>query len=82
MYEVQPMICKEIVEEHWLEFLGWVKQVAEADEERQKKRQEALKEIEPDAARSLTAKEPDIGRYRYYEVSVQQFWNWYITNKV
>jgi hypothetical protein len=86
MYEGQPIICKEIIEENWLEYLGYVKKQADAELERQQKRMEALKDIDNEGySRGLGMVEtkPDYpGEHRYYDININSFWSWYITNKV
>jgi hypothetical protein len=85
MYEGQTLICKGIVEEHWVEYLKFVKKCSEEEEARAKRRMEALKDI--DGVRTSTgnlvaSKEVERPKYRYYDTSIQGFWNWYIANKV
>lgn len=87
MYEGQPLICKEIIEENWLEYLAFVKKQSDDELERQKKRMEALKEIDgAEPAYGLAEKAvntvSDYPSNRYYDISVHSFWNWYVTNKV
>lgn len=86
MYDGQPIICKELIEEHWLEYLSYVKKRSDEDMELSKKRMEALKDIEPShpSLGSQLAAVPATYEpgYRYYDLGISGFWNWYITTKI
>ena len=85
MYEGQLIICQDVIEEHWLEFLAFVKKRTLEEKECAKKRQEALRGLEGDcklqSLSSVSEAMPDRDYY-YYDVSINSFWNWYITNKI
>lgn len=86
MYEGQ-LICKDLIEENWLEYLAYVKKCTEEDDERLKKRQELLGEagIEPSYNNTIQeAKLATVGSLgrRYYDTSLNGFWNWYIAFKI
>ena len=86
MYEGQSLICKELIEENWLEFLSYVKKISNKELERQQKRLEALRalgEFELVSSSNIAAaKEPSGYDHRYYDINLSSFWSWYITNKV
>jgi hypothetical protein len=85
MYEGQTVICQKIIEENWLEYLSWVKKCSDEELERSKKRMEALKDIDgvqPSISNLDAVQKADIGSYRYFDISIQGFWNWYVINKV
>ncbi len=85
MYEGQPIICQNIIEENWLEYLAFVKKRAEEEMERQKRRQEALAEIEQTERNALSnvAEKAEVARdYHYYDLGISGFWNWYISHKI
>jgi hypothetical protein len=88
MYEGQTIICKDVIEDNWLEYLAAVKKQYGEEEERNKKRMEKLAEIDDGAVNtplgalnSAKMAEPGLNR-RYYDISINSFWNWYIENKV
>lgn len=81
------IICKDIIEENWLEYLAYAKKCADEEEERFRKRQELLGEagIEPSYNNTIQeAKLAAVGSLskRYYDIGLNGFWNWYITFKV
>lgn len=86
MYEGQPLICKEIIEDNWLEFLAYIKAVSDKELERQQKRLKALEGLGDSDVVGLgnihAAKEPTDYDRRYYDINLNSFWSWYITNKV
>lgn len=85
MYEGQTLICQSIIEDNWLEFLKYVKARSDNEVELQKKRIKALEGVEgvgPSHSNLVGAVQVSQDDYRYYEISLNSFWNWYITNKV
>jgi hypothetical protein len=86
MYEGQTLICQNLIEDNWLEFLSFIKKQSDEEFERNKKRMSKLAELDdaPDLYPGSLATEPQKmpDGYRYYDVSVNTFWNWYITHKV
>lgn len=87
MYEGQTLICQSIIEDNWLEYLAFIKKQSEEEFERDKKRMEKLAELDdaPEVRTGTLAAEvqkmPAKG-YRYYDISINTFWSWYITHKV
>jgi len=88
MYDGQYLVCKDIVEEYWTDYLRYLKKKSQKDEEQFKKRQEVLKALEP-ACKAIagveevqSACEPVYANYKYYDISLSGFWNWYITEKL
>jgi hypothetical protein len=78
-------ICQNIIEENWLEFLAFTKKRAEREEEFSRMRMEALKDLEDDRSMSgnlAAQKSPAYDGYGYYDISLNSFWCWYISNKV
>lgn len=87
MYEGQQIICKDIVEEHWVEFLTYNKKRMLAEQERHKKRQAALAEIDlPDGGllgqSNIAVQKMMVDEPRYYDISLGRFWDWYIAHKI
>jgi len=93
MYEGTTIICKEIVEENWLEYLAFIKSRALEEDARSEKVRKAIETVAEATRNSVTALEQqkvagayEQGSYRYYDVyydvSLNSFWNWYITEKV
>ena len=80
MYDNQTVICQEIVEANWVEYLAYVKKTNDEQEENRKKRMALLQEMELELSPSnIASAYPD---KRYYDISLMGFWNWYIENKV
>lgn len=86
MYEGQSvLICQNIIEDNWLEFLAFVKKRADEELERQKKRVEALRGLEgtePSTMNLVAVREAGADDMRYYDINVNSFWNWYIIHKI
>lgn len=88
MYEGQPIICKELVEEHWLDFLKFVKQESDKDIERQIRRMEKMAEVDAEFSTvgklqgNLVSTEPSYPEHRYYDLNLNTFWSWYISTKI
>jgi len=82
MYD-QQYICKDIIEENWIEYLKFVKDRTLKEKELAEKRIEVLREIDglqPSVSNLATA-EKVVDNY-YYDFSTNGFWNWYIANKI
>jgi hypothetical protein len=91
MYEGQPIICQSIIEENWLEYLRFVKEQYEKEQERSRKRQEAIAKVEAtegiSGGRGLVGNEvaekvTDPSYHHYYDLNISGFWNWYVSTKV
>ena len=89
MYDgVTLAICKDIVEANWLEYLVYVKRQSDKELERNKKRQEALKSIEgyelttSNTIEGAKLAAVDMDNHRYYDLSLNSFWSWYIQYKL
>lgn len=90
MYEGQTIICQTIVEANWLEYLAYVKKRSDEEIERQVKRQKALAELDEEERQiqlsvvnsEKAALAPGLEHYRYYDMSLQNFWSWYVTFKL
>jgi len=90
MYEGQPIICQSIIEENWVEYLRFVKEQAAKEDERSRKRQEAIAKVEATEGvpsgclpiEQAAEKMADPGYRHYYDLGISGFWNWYVSTKV
>lgn len=85
MYDQNNIVCKDIIEENWLEYLKFIK----AERGKQKnleeaRRKEILKNfVDGDQNYQGTSTIGCVGADNaYYYPDLGQFWNWYIDNKV
>jgi hypothetical protein len=92
MYDGAPQIIRlDIIEENWLEFLKYVKEQEDKREElRESERKMRQVVFGASGLGNMLAAgaECEKATYdgdlcnRYYDISVNQFWNWYVTNKL
>jgi hypothetical protein len=94
MYENASQIIRlDIIEENWLEFLKYVKEQEDKREElreSERKMRQAVFGASGLGNMLATGAGADCEKAaydgnscnRYYDISVNQFWNWYVTNKL
>lgn len=85
MYDQNNIICKDVIEDNWLEYLKFIKTKREEQKKLDEARNKELLKNFVDNGGGLVG--PPVGYLQntevgYYFPDLNSFWNWYIDNKV
>lgn len=83
MYD-QHIICKDVVEKHWIEFLTYLKQqqIEEAKNRAARKAAELKHYLDGDRSPYADKLLSECAEGNSYYMGVESFWRWYMDKKI